>query len=136
MKDHLDAVKARLSGIAPTFLGWAVNESRYFVVTSPSWDESDERPVSTVSDALVTEVRVKAATGTFEGVVTMLRLAREELSPGGGASPLSVAGRSVSVRWIRSEFVDADVSATATATDLPRFVGVDTYRIVSQPVQE
>ena len=133
MKAHLDAVKARLDpSIAPTFLGWAKG-SRYFVLTSPAWDPSDEVGVCGTTDTLDAEVRVKAATGTYDGVFIMLGLARFELSPNLESTVLEVAGRAATIRFVRSEFVQEDDSTTGTATDAPRFVGVDTYRIVSQP---
>lgn len=133
MRTHLEAIKARLTDTAPTFLVWAVGESRYFVLTSPAWDPSREVPVCGATQSLDTEVRVKAVTGTPEGVLTMLDLVRDELSPGLRSTPLVVAGRSATVKFVRSEFVDVDDSTVITGTDRHPAVGVDTYRIVSEP---
>jgi hypothetical protein len=134
MKAHLDAVKARLSPTAATHLIWATGAHPYYVLTSTGADLSDEDNVATQRDTLDALVRVKAVTGTADGVLKMLDLARAELSPGMDSSPLVVAGRSATIRFVRSEFVDVDEDVTLTATDRHPFVGVDTYRIVSQPV--
>lgn len=134
MKAHLDAVKARLTPTAPTHLVWATGVAPYYVLTSPSWNPSDERNVATQDDTLDATVRVKAVTGTADGVLKMLELARAELSPGLDSSPLAVAGRSATIRFVRSEFVDVDQDVTLTDSNRHPFVGVDTYRIVSQPI--
>lgn len=134
MKAELAAVQARLSDYT-TFLVWATGTvpSFYFVLTSPAYDPTSEVGVCGTTDTVDAEVRVKAVTGTAEGVLTMLDNARAELSPGGASTALTVAGRAATVRFVRSEFVGVDDSTTTTATDRPKFVGVDTYRIVSQP---
>lgn len=134
MRTHLNAVKARLDATAPTFIVWAQGEARYFVLTAPAHELSDEAAVSSTTDAFDFEVRVKAVTGTPEGVLAMLDLARAELSPGGRSSALTVAGRAATIRFVRSEFVDVDDSTTITGTNRHPAVGVDTYRVVSQPV--
>lgn len=131
MKDHLDAVKARLSSIAATHLVWATGPHPYFVLTSPAY-QGGEQSVATTADSLDFPVRVKAVTGTADGVLRLLDLARDELSPQGDSTPLTVAGRVASVRFVRSEFVDVDVSVTLTDSDRHPFVGVDTYRVVSE----
>lgn len=133
MIDELKAVQARLATIWPTDITWSTRAAPYFVLSSPAFDPSDETAVSSTTDVLDAEVRVKAVTGTPEGVFTMLRLARDELSPGLRSSPLEVDGRVVSIRFVRSEFVDVDESTVVTGTDRHPAQGVDTYRIVSHP---
>lgn len=133
MRDHLEAVKARLDDTAPTFLTWATSGNRYFVVSATGADLSDEDNVATQRDTFDALVRVKAVTGTPEGVYTLLDLARDELSPDFASSSLTVAGRKAEIRFVRSEFVDVDQDVTITGTDRHPAVGVDTYRIVSQP---
>ena len=133
MIEHLEAVQARLSGIQPAEVVWSTRDLPYFVLSSPALDLSREVPVCSVTETLDVEVRVKAVTGTPAGVFTMLRLAREELSPGLESSPLAVAGRVATVRFVRSEFVDVDESTTITGTNRHPAQGVDTYRIVSHP---
>lgn len=134
MKAHLDAIDARLTATAPTHLIWATGAHPYYVLTSPAYSPTDERSVADETDGAIDAlVRVKAVTGTADGVLRMLDLARDELSPNLEATPLTVAGRSATIRFVRSEFVDVDQDVTITGTDRHPFVGVDTYRIVSQP---
>ena len=133
MKDHLDAVKARLTPTAATYLVWATGASPYFVLTSSALDMSEEANVASEHDTIDAFVRVKAVTGTADGVLKMLELARDELSPNLDSSSLTVDGRSARIRFVRSEFVDVDQDVTITDTNRHPFVGVDTYRIVSQP---
>lgn len=133
MKDHLDAVKARLDDTATTYLVWATGTHPYYVLTSPALDLSDEENVATQRDTFDFPVRVKAVTGTADGALKLLDLARDELSPDLESSALVVAGRDAHIRFERSEFVDVDEDVTITATNRHPFVGVDTYRIVSQP---
>lgn len=130
---ELNAVKARLETIWPTDVVWATRAAPYFVVSSPAFDPSDEVAVSSTTDVIDAEVRVKAVTGTPTGVFTMLDLARDELSPGLRSSALEVEGRVTTIRFVRSEFVDVDDSTTVTGTDRHPAQGVDTYRIVSHP---
>lgn len=136
MIDHLEAVQARLVGIHPTHIVWATDAGPYYVLTSPSFSPSDEAAVSSTTEALDFELRVKAVTGTPAGVFTMLRLAREELSPLLRSSRLVVAGRAATIRFRRSEFVDVDDSTTLTGTNRHPAIGVESYRIVSQPTTE
>ena len=133
MIEHLEAVQARLAGIQPAEIVWATRDLPYFVLSSSALDPSREVPVCSTTETVDAEVRVKAVTGTPAGVFTMLRLAREELSPGLESSPLTVAGRVASIRFVRSEFVDVDESTTITGTNRHPAQGVDTYRIVSHP---
>lgn len=136
MREHLAAVDVRLTALGiTTHITWAVNAAHpYFVLSSPTFDPSDEANVASDHDTIDALVRVKAVTGTDDGVRTMLDLARDDLSPGLASSELTVAGRSARIRFVRSEFVDVDRDVTITDTDRHPFMGVDTYRIVSQPV--
>lgn len=136
MIEHYDALRARLDVANPgagKFLVWASGTGRYYVISFPAFSPSDERGICSTTDVIDTPVRLKAVTGTPEGVLTMLTLARNELSPGGASTALVVAGRNASIRFERSEFVDVDDSTTITDTDRHPAVGVDTYRLVSQP---
>lgn len=135
MKAHLDAIAERLGDVGvPAHIVWATGPHPYYVLTSPAWDASDEANVATAHDTLDATVRVKAVTGTAAGVLRLLELARDELSPELGTSDLDVAGWSSTIRFTRSEFVDVDRDVKITGTDRHPFVGVDTYRVVSQPV--
>ena len=135
MKAHLDAIKAELAPLEYTthFFAAPVVSSQYLIVSSPSWGGPLEAPVAATSGSVDVDVRVKAVTGTPEGVAIMLGRVRALLGPDNEWVRLTVAGRSAHVRFVRSEFIDVDRDVTITNTDRHPGVGVDTYRLVSEP---
>ena len=135
MKAHLDAIKAELAPLGYTTLFFAapVVSSQYLILSSPSWGGPLEAPVASTSGGVDVDVRVKAVTGTPEGVAIMLGRVRALLGPDNEWVRLTVAGRSAHVRFVRSEFIDVDRDVTITTTDRHPGVGVDTYRLVSEP---
>lgn len=136
MKAHLDALKAALTPLNYTTHLFAapVISSQYLILSSPSWGAGREKSVCGTDLSLDTEVRVKAVAGTPEGVLVMLRRVREVLGPDDEWTPLAVAGRSAQTHFARSEFIGVDDSVTISGTDRRPGVGVDSYRLVSEPV--
>lgn len=134
--EHLEAVKAQLASLGyTTWLFWADEVSRqYVVLDGRSWDRPAEMPVAQLTDDLDTEFRVKAVAGTTSGAAIMLNRLRALLSPQLGPTQIPMAGRAVTVVFVRGEFIDVDQSTTIASTGRHPAVGVDTYRLVSQPV--
>lgn len=134
MKAHLDAIRAELESLYTTHLFVAPSvSSQYLILSSPSWGGPLEAPVASSSGSLDVDVRVKAVAGTPEGVAIMLGRVRALLGTDSEWVRLAVAGRSAHVRFVRSEFIDVDRDVTITNTDRHPGVGVDTYRLVSEP---
>lgn len=135
MKAHLAAIKADLSAEAATFVGWAdpLTPTPYFVISAPAHGRGEG---SVRGDApLAVDVRVKAVAGTTDGVLELLALAKaRRASVNDGPVSLSVEGRYATTHFVRSEFVAPDQSSTTTETNRHRVVGVDTYRLISQPL--
>lgn len=133
---HVAAIKAAVETLGfEVHVAHAVTSStKYVVLSAPGWDASGELPVCGVSDVLDTDLRVKAVTGTATGVMVMLDLIRDLLSPGLAWAPLAVDGRSAATKFTRSEFVGVDPTVTITATNRHPAQGVDTYRLVSHSV--
>ncbi len=71
--------------------------------------------------------------GTPAGVEVMLRRVRGLLSPGRSWVRLTVPDRSAETKFARSEFIGVDDSTTITGTDRHPGVGVDSYRLISEP---
>lgn len=134
MNEHLDAIKADLAFLAyPTWRYWADEVTgQYLVLSAPAWDRPEE-PAIGPNDDLDTQLRIKAVAGTTTGVVTMLRKIREQLSPQQLEHQVPMAGRIVRTRYVRSEFVDVDRDAVIVGTNRHPAVGVDTYRLLSEP---
>lgn len=137
MLAHLDAIKARLVALNAAYKGYVVAADAnaappYFIVSAPGWDAGEDVSIDAESNGLDSDVRVKAVAGTTAGVFTMLDAARDELSPSLAPEPLTVAGRSAELAFVRSEFVDVDDSITLTNGKHPAF-GVDTYHLSSEP---
>lgn len=135
MNAHLGAIRDDLSGLSyTTWLYWApIVSGQYLVLTGKAWDRPEEIPVCGLSDTLDTEFRVKAVAGTPDGVVIMLSRIRGVLSPGLGEHRVLLVGRIVSTRFVRSEFVDVDQDTVIAGTNRHPAVGVDTYRLISEP---
>ena len=136
MIEHLKALQASLAPLEyPTHLLWAAEVSgQYLVLGSPAWSRPSDLPLCGASDDLDTDVRITAVTGTPEGVLTMLRRVRELWSPHLRPSRVPMAGRDARIRFERSEFVTVDQDLTIPNTNRHPGVGVDTYRLVSQPL--
>lgn len=134
MRAELKAVKAALEAAGTTtYIGWSDRVSPpYFVLTGPGWD-AHELALSDDKDTLDAEFRVKAVGGNADAVYALLAKARGVLSPGFAEAPLTVTGRVARTKWVRSEFVDIDDSVTITDSNQHPAVGVDSYRVVSQP---
>lgn len=139
---HLrDGVKPRLATLHTVYLGWAYGDTTsttpavpYYVLSGPSWGTPDEAPVCGVDEALDAEFRLTGVAGTAEGAGIILKAAMELLSPNGAETPLVVPGRTATVQWVRSEFIGVDRDLTVPQTNRHPGVGVDTYRLVSEPL--
>ena len=90
-------------------------------------------PVCGATDALDTDVRIKAVTGTPDGVAIMLNRIRVRMSPQLLPRLVPMTGRAVWLQFVRSEFIDVDQDVIITGTNRHPAVGVDTYRLVSEP---
>lgn len=136
MRAHLDAIKAALAPLGYTTHLWAAPAvtGQYLILSSRSWESGVEPALCGTDRSLDTEVRVTAVTGTPEGVETMLRLVRDLLGPDDDWTPLAVAGRHAQTHFARGEFIGYDTSVKITNTDRHPGVGVDSYRLLSEPV--
>lgn len=132
---HLKALAAVLEPLGyPVHLVWADTvTSQYVVLGGRGWDRPEEMPVCGLTDDLDTDVRVRAVTGTVAGVGTMLTRIRSLLSPNMGETVVPMGGRTVRVRYERSEFLDVDRDTTIAGTERHPAYGVDTYRLISEP---
>ena len=140
MLAHLKALEALVPDDYQTFRVYAnltddgeVPAVPYVVLSAPAWSGTDEVAVSDTGEVLDTDVRFTAVAGTPDGVLIILNRLRSVLSPDSGWRDVAVADRVAQVRYIRSEFVSVDRDVTITGTNRHPAVGVDTYRLVSQP---
>lgn len=135
MRAHLDALADVLEPLGwKTYLFTSPDAvGQYLILSSRSWSGGLEDGL--VGDtSLDTEIRVKAVAGTPMGVEVMLRRVRELLCPDGQWLTLDVPGRAASVKFARSEFITTDIDVTITGSNRHPGVGVDSYRLVSEPV--
>ena len=127
---HLKALRSVLGVSYPVDLlaSEPGRTGQWIVLEAPAWASDPDEPICATSSAFQTEVRLKAITGTPEGVTIMLGHARSVLP---GVVP--VAGRHVTVEWARSEFIDMDTSVTIPGKNRHPAYGVDTFILTSQP---
>ena len=132
---HLAAVKTHLGPLGYTaHLVWAPEVTgQYLVLGGRAWERPRESPLSGLTDDLDTDLRITAVTGTPEGASIMLARVRALLSPQLDETRVPMAGRDVRVRFERSEFLTVDQDQVITGTSRHPAVGVDTYRLTSQP---
>lgn len=135
MRAHLDALAGALAPLGYKVHLWAAPsiDPQYLVLSSRSWQAGDEPGLCGVDRALDTEVRVTAVAGTPAGVEVMLRRVRALLGPDESWVRLPVAARVAQTHFARSEFIGVDDSVKITGTDRRPGVGVDSYRLVSEP---
>ena len=112
MLAHLDAIK---SALAPLLIdpysykvalvgGGQITEGvALLVLSAPPTSGPAEDPECGTSNAWSVDVRVKAVAADPAGVLPMLATVKSLLSPGGIWRSVAVPGRSVQVRWLRSE---------------------------------
>ena len=101
-----------------------------FVWQTPSWGAGEES-LCGPGELLVTDVRLMARAELGGAVAVMLgSVRRQAMVP----FRLDVAGRAASVQWVRSEFVAPDLDIVLPETDSHPFYGVDTFRLVSEPL--
>lgn len=131
---HLKAIQAELAGLGyPVSVGFAETSRQYVVLTAPAWGQPEEQRLATGDLALDVDVRVKAVTGTVDGVSIMLRDVRAILSPWLLPHRIPLEGWETWIRWQRSEVLDVDESTTITGTSRHPAFGVETYRLTSEP---
>ena len=135
MRAHLDALKAALSPLGYATHLWAAPDvtPQYLILSSRSWESSREASVCGTDLSLDTEVRVTAVAGTPEGVEVMLRRVRGLLGPDEEWVRVPLADRHAQTHFARGEFIGVDDSVKITGTDRHPGVGVDSYRLVSEP---
>lgn len=129
LRDHL-----RASGFPRTYIGQVPADADYPTVSLqvPGHGLPDE---PTLSPCVVAEADFRVVVGDFtdSNVVLALGRIRDVLSPRGMEARIPTPGRHVTTRYVRSEFVGTDPSLSLDATNRHPGVGVDTYRIDSQP---
>ena len=129
MADHLRAIRTKMAVAYPVDL-FAADPDRtgqWAVLEAPDWAVDPEAPIGGDLGAFATPIRLRAVTGTPEGVAIMLDAARQAL-PG----PVTVAGRVAHLTWDRSEFIDLDTDTVIPSTNRHPAYGVDTYTLHSQ----
>lgn len=102
-------------------------------LSAPGFDLPDDEVLHEDGATESADVRVGVTETTESNVYVTLAAIRQAVAPGLGPSPLPVAGRHVTVQWVRSEFVSTDRDVTYAATNRHPGFGVDTYRVTSQP---
>lgn len=128
-----------VSRLKAAFPEWAVYEFRapqdapaqYLIVQSAANDGALEDAMCGSAADESGDVRILARGQVGESVRIMLRRVKAELSPGGLPSALSP---SVFVRWLRSEFVMADLDVVDAVTNRHPFYGIDTYSLMVEAV--
>lgn len=131
---HLKAVQTRLAGLGyPVELAYAPTSRQYVVLSAPPWRAPDDERLAAGDLGLDIDLRVKAVTGTVDGVAIMLRDIRALLSPWLLPQRLDTPGWETWIRWQRSEVLDVDDSTTLTGTNRHPAFGVETYRLTSEP---
>lgn len=135
MRAHLDALRGRLAPLEYVTHLWTAPmvSGQYLILSSRSWAAGSEPGVCGKDRSLDTEIRVTAVAGTPEGVEVMLRRVRGLLGPDDSWASLAVAGRVAQTRFVRGEYIGVDDSTTITNTDRHPGVGVDSYRLISEP---
>lgn len=137
MIHELRAVVARVNALGiPCHIGQVPTGTPvpYASVTGPAHDVGDDLPLGGPHGTIDTDrVRVKVVDSTDSNTISTLGQIRADLSPNEHASALAVAGRSAVIVWVRSEgepYVDRDSTLPSKVHPV---LGVDTYRLVSQP---
>jgi|SRR5690625_364769 len=93
-----------------------------------------DRPLSDDRDDLDEDVRVTSAGLTPESAVPLASRVRAILSPGNGPRVLDVPGCSATVQFVRHEITEVDRDAADTATGRFPIYTVETFRLVSTPI--
>ena len=130
MKQHLEAIAGLLPPHLTVYLwapppGWRLP---YLCVEAPSWGADPTPCMCGSQHTMATDIRIRAAAGTPDGVHTILAAARHAL-PG----PLTVPGRLAELNFARSEYIGVDTDATIPDTNRHPAYGVDTYHLTSIP---
>lgn len=134
---HLQAMKSLIE--AAGFEVWlidATGSTRWPRVTiTPAYARPGvDRPLSGSRDDIDEDVRVTSAGLAAESVVPVAARVRAILSPGNGPGRLDVPGRSAAVQFVRRELTGVDRGITDTATDRHPIYTVETFRLVSVPI--
>lgn len=139
IQHHLLALKAVIEAVIPCHVV-TVDGATEVTVPKPPYAvvaavdrRSGEVPVCDDRGVLDTEVRVTVVGITAVQAFAKLDLIADVLSPGLSWTPLTVAGRDAQLQWQRTEFVAADTDVVVIGTDTHPVVGVDSYRLISQP---
>jgi hypothetical protein len=131
--EGIDAVDSVHLGDAADDDGDGIPVPPYVVLEFPGSGRGDEESLTGAETATEGRFRVKAVAGTPEGAGILLGLVRAVLSPDGAWAAVPIDGHRVEVVFERSEFVTVDRDVTIPQTNRHPGIGVDTYRLVSQP---
>lgn len=136
MISHLKAIQAHLASLSYLTHLIAAPEisGQYLVLGGRTWATPGDVPLCGRSQSLETDWRVTAVAGTPEGVGIMLDRVRGLLSPAVDWTQVPMSGRSVWVRFERSEFLAVDRDSTIVGTNRHPAYGVDTYQLMSEPI--
>ena len=134
---HLNAVKALIEGLGfEVWIADATGSKRWPRVTiTPAYGRPGvDRPLSDDRADIDEDIRVTSAGLTPESALGVAGRVRDVLSPGHGWGRLDVQGRSASLRFVRHELTNTDREAADTATNRFPTYTVETFRIVSTPI--
>lgn len=106
----------------------------YVVLEAPGWGAPDEVAATEEAEELDADFRVKVVGKSGAQVVTILELVRAVLSPGRSLTRVPLDAHRLETLYLRSEFVQADTSVKVIESNTHPVVGVDTYRLTSQPI--
>lgn len=136
MNEHLQALRSLTATLLPTYLHRAPQDApaAYFIWMAPGGGRTDEPSICGTSTELNAPLRLLCRGATGEAVSIKLDKARALLSPGGIASPVTVAGRSAFLSYTRSEFIMPDLDVILPETNTHPFYGIDTYQLISEAV--
>jgi hypothetical protein len=133
VRDELDALKARAETLGrEAFLGSVPQRTTppaaYYLIELANGARPDDLPLSEATSAWDLALRIKSVGLTFEQALTFLADARDLLVPLGRVGQLAVAGRGVTLLFVRHEadYVDRDVSPH-------KHISLDTFTLSSVP---
>lgn len=137
MIGHLKAMQALVEALG--FEVWlidATGSKRWPRVTiTPAYGRPGvDRPLSDDRADIDEDIRVTSAGLTAESALGVAGRVREVLSPGHSWLRLDVPGRDASIRFLRHELTNTDRELADPATNRFPTYTVETFRIVSTPI--
>lgn len=141
MIEELNAIKAALPEhwpvhvfAVPGVTSTQVPPVPYVVLETASWGAPDEVSETGEAEELDTPLRVKVVGKSGAQVVTILGIIRGVLSPNLALTRVPLGAHRLETLFLRSEFVQPDTSVRVIESNTHPVVGVDSYRMTSQPI--